>query len=62
VSALAGGLGSLLGGAVAEVSFLLAFGVSGTFVLMGAALVYRLRNTLEEDLPSNGPEAPPPDA
>ncbi len=58
VSALAGGLGSLLGGAAAEVSFLLAFGVSGTFVLLGAALVYRLRNTLNGKSPANAPEAP----
>lgn len=47
VSAVAGGLGSLLGGAVAEVSYLLAFVVAGSFILLGAALVYRLRNSLE---------------
>lgn len=51
VSAVAGGLGSLLGGAVAEVSFLLAFVVAGSFVLLGAALVYRLRNSLEGAAP-----------
>jgi len=53
VSALAGGIGSLLGGAVAEVSFLLAFAVAGSFVLLGALLVYRLRSLLDT------PEAPP---
>jgi MFS family permease len=58
VSAMAGGLGSLLGGALAEVSFLLAFGISGTFVLLGAALVYRLRDTLEDEPPTNVSNAP----
>lgn len=43
VSAVAGGVGSLLGGAVAEISFLLAFTVAGGFVVLGAVLVYRVR-------------------
>lgn len=51
VSAVAGGIGSLLGGAVAKVSFLLAFAVAGSFVLLGAALVYRLRNSLDGTAP-----------
>lgn len=53
VSAGAGSLGSLLGGAVAEVSFLLAFAVAGSFVLLGALLVYRLRTLVDT------PVAPP---
>jgi len=47
VSAVAGGIGSLLGGAVAEVSFLLAFTVAGSFVLLGSLLVYRLRTLVD---------------
>lgn len=58
VSAIAGALGSLLGGTVAAVSFLLAYGVSGTFVLLGAVLVFRLRNTLDERPPRDAPDAP----
>lgn len=49
VSAVAGGIGSLLGGALAEASYLLAFGVAGLFVLLGAFFVYRLRSVAEAD-------------
>lgn len=53
VAALAGGIGSLLGGAVAEISYLLAFSVSGGFVLLSAVFVYRLRNLVEPPPPSS---------
>lgn len=59
VSAVAGAIGSLLGGALAEVSFLVAFLVSGGFVLLGAVLVYRLRQMVEPDSPPSPNEAPP---
>lgn len=47
VSAGAGSLGRLLGGAVAAVSFLLVFTVAGSFVLLGAQLIYRLRTLVD---------------
>jgi len=58
VSAVAGGLGSLLGGALAQVSYVLAFMVAGGFVLLGALLVYRLRN-LTETSPSSEQDTSP---
>lgn len=56
VSAVAGGIGSLLGGGIAEISFLLAFGVAGSFVVLGAIFVYRMRFMAEPGL------SPPKDA
>lgn len=52
VSAVAGGIGSLFGGAVAEISYLLAFLVAGGFVLLGAMLVYRLRDLADSETSS----------
>jgi len=55
-----------MGGAVAKNSFVLSFSVSGTFVLIRAALVYRVRALTETPTPSHssafepveGPRAP----
>lgn len=49
LTALAGGIGAILGGAVGRESFLLAFSVSGALVLLGAAIVFGLRRS-----PMNG--------
>ncbi len=49
VSSVAGFLGSLLGGGLAERSYVLAFGTAGFFVVLGALLVYRLRHVSEAD-------------
>lgn len=59
VSAVAGGIGSLLGGAVAEINYLLAFGVAGGFVALGAVLVYRLRHVTEGTAPWASNDASP---
>lgn len=58
VAAVAGAIGSLLGGALGEISFLLTFLVAGGFVLLGAVLVYRLRQIVEPDVPPSPDETP----
>lgn len=59
VSAVAGFLGSLLGGALAETSYLLAFGAAGFFVVLGAVLVYRMRVVAEPGSTPPSNEASP---
>lgn len=49
LAAIAGGVGGLLGGGVAEVDFLLAFGMAGGLVVLGAVLVASLRVLSDAD-------------
>lgn len=62
LSALAGGIGSVLGGWLAAGSYLVAFGAAGGLVLSGALIVgvVRRRTTLNRR-PTHSPrESPPP--
>lgn len=55
---LAGGLGSILGGAVAEAAgFTAAFGVAGVGALLGAAVVLSLRGLSSGTRPADSPSA-----
>lgn len=50
--ALAGGIGSITGGAIANRNFLLAFSIAGGLVLLGAAIVYGLRRESVVETPT----------
>ncbi|WP_458188415.1 MFS transporter [Haladaptatus sp. NG-WS-4] len=59
LGAVAGGVGGILGGWMATFGYLVAFGVAGGLVLLGAALVLSLRAISGDDRPSDVPTRNP---